>query len=88
LTRAIQGAGCPMVVASLWPVSDESTALLMERFYANLREGVEPAGALRSAMLGLRAEYDHPYCWAPFIAVGAGRGRAAESGTVKPGEGD
>ena len=60
LTRGLLGAGCSAVVASLWTVSDESTARLMERFYANLQTGEPPAVALRSAMLAIREQYNHP----------------------------
>jgi CHAT domain-containing protein len=59
-------------VASLWTVSDESTALLMERFYASLRTGFPPSAALREAMQLLRQQFDHPYFWAPFVTVGDG----------------
>ena len=72
LTRGLLGAGCSAVVASLWTVSDESTARLMERFYASLRTGEPPAVALRAAMLAIRDRYDHPYFWAPFMVVGDG----------------
>ena len=72
LTRGLLGAGCSAVVASLWTVSDESTARLMERFYAGLRRGAAPAVALREAMLAIREQYDHPYFWAPFMVVGDG----------------
>jgi CHAT domain-containing protein len=72
LTRGLLGAGCSAVVASLWTVSDESTARLMERFYAGLRAGRPPAEALRAAMLATRDQYDHPYFWAPFTVVGDG----------------
>jgi tetratricopeptide (TPR) repeat protein len=72
LTRGLLGAGCAAVVASLWTVSDESTARLMERFYAGLRGGAAPAVALRAAMQTLRNQYDHPYFWAPFVVVGDG----------------
>ncbi len=74
LTRAILGAGCTTIVASLWPVNDETTATLMEGFYSRVRGGAEPAEALRGAMLDLRAAADHPFFWAPFMVVGAGRG--------------
>ncbi len=48
-------AGVPGVVGSLWPVSDISTALLMERFYHGwLKEGQSPAAALQSAQRWLR----------------------------------
>jgi CHAT domain-containing protein len=59
-------------VASLWTVSDESTALLMGRFYSSLRTGAAPAVALRTAMLEIRKQYDHPYFWAPFMVIGDG----------------
>jgi tetratricopeptide (TPR) repeat protein len=72
LTRGLLGAGCSAVVASLWTVSDESTARLMEQFYASLRAGQVPAIALRTAMLDIRAQYDHPYFWAPFMVIGDG----------------
>jgi CHAT domain-containing protein len=80
LTRGLLAAGCSAVVASLWTVSDESTARLMATFYASLRTGAAPAVALRAAMLTIREQYDHPYFWAPFVVVGdgltSGRGHA------------
>jgi tetratricopeptide (TPR) repeat protein len=72
LTRGLLGAGCSAVVASLWTVSDESTARLMERFYASLRAGAAPSEALQAAMLSIREQYDHPYFWAPFMVIGDG----------------
>jgi len=48
-------AGAPAVVASLWPVNDASTGLLMERFYENhLERGMEVAEALCEAQRWLR----------------------------------
>jgi tetratricopeptide (TPR) repeat protein len=72
LTRGLLGAGCSAVVSSLWTVSDESTARLMERFYASLKGGEVPAVALRAAMLEIRQQYNHPYFWAPFLVTGDG----------------
>jgi CHAT domain-containing protein len=72
LTRGLLSAGCSAVVSSLWTVSDESTARLMERFYACLKGGDVPAVALRTAMLEIRQQYDHPYFWAPFLVTGDG----------------
>jgi tetratricopeptide (TPR) repeat protein len=72
LTRGLLSAGCSSVVASLWTVSDESTARLMERFYASLRLGAAPSAALRAAMLEIRQQYAHPYFWAPFVVIGDG----------------
>jgi CHAT domain-containing protein/tetratricopeptide (TPR) repeat protein len=48
-------AGAPAVLASLWPVSDLSTSLLIGRFYRHhLGDHHDPATALREAQLWLR----------------------------------
>ena len=47
-------AGSPAVVSSLWRVNDLSTALLMIKFYQNLREQMALAVALNQAQLWLR----------------------------------
>jgi CHAT domain-containing protein/Tfp pilus assembly protein PilF len=72
LTRAFIFAGTPTVVASLWSVDDESTALLMERFYTHLRGGMGKAKSLRQAQLEVREEYPNPYYWAGFVLSGDG----------------
>ena len=71
LLRAFLGAGAATIVVSLWLAQDDTTACLMTTWYDALREQrMTPAQALRSAQLSLKAEYPHPYHWAPFIAVG------------------
>ena len=50
LTRAFIYAGTPTVVASLWQVDDAATALLMSRFYENLKT-MSKVEALRQAQL-------------------------------------
>ncbi|WP_293080206.1 CHAT domain-containing protein [Moorena sp. SIO3H5] len=47
-------AGSPAVVSSLWMVNDLSTALLMIKFYQNLREKMSLAVALNQAQFWLR----------------------------------
>jgi CHAT domain-containing protein len=71
LRRALVVAGAETVVMSLWKVKDDSTHLLMERYYRNLLAGQGRASALREAMRSLRASRPHPHDWAPFIALGS-----------------
>jgi len=67
LSRAFLAAGAPAVVATLWPVDDEATGLLMTRFYSNRNDGLGAAAALAAAQRATRAKYPHPYYWAGFI---------------------
>lgn len=55
LHTAFLMARAPTVVASLWPVSDLATALLMKRFHKNLYErSLDKASALWEAQIWLR----------------------------------
>lgn len=72
LTRGFLHAGTPTVVVSLWPVQDDSTADLMERFYGHLHTGVAAERALHRAMNEIRRERPNPYHWAPFVLMGRG----------------
>jgi CHAT domain-containing protein/tetratricopeptide (TPR) repeat protein len=76
LTRAFLHAGAARVVATLWPVEDQATARLMERFYQELARGTEPARALAQGQRALLADRTmaNPFYWAGFVAVeGSGR---------------
>ena len=80
--EAFGAAGASSVVASLWPVVDESATHLFAAFYSRLAEGTQTAAALREAQLRLLAdplvfdqgegresvEFDasHPYFWAGY----------------------
>lgn len=56
LAELAQKAGASAVLASLWSVADESTAALMQRFYAiHAQGGVSKADALRQAQIALMA---------------------------------
>jgi CHAT domain-containing protein len=75
LSRAFIYAGAPTVVASLWSVDDEATAVLMEAFYTHLKAGMGKAVALRAAQSDLRhdaahPQWAHPFYWAPFVLTG------------------
>lgn len=53
--RSGPAAGAACVIASLWPVRDDTTALLMARLYTEMIErGLRPPEALRQAQLWLR----------------------------------
>jgi CHAT domain-containing protein len=51
---ALVMAGAKGVISSLWPVPDDSTALLFSKFYELYGRGVPAATALRSAQIWLR----------------------------------
>jgi len=69
LTRAFMYAGAPQLVATLWEVEDEATALLMEEFYKGMP--AKPAAeALRQAQMSIRSRYPHPFYWASFTTFG------------------
>jgi CHAT domain-containing protein len=72
LTRAFLYAGTRAAVVSLWRVEDESTALLMTRFYARIGRGDPPGLALQRAKAELRADarFAHPFFWAAFLLYG------------------
>jgi tetratricopeptide (TPR) repeat protein len=70
LARGFFSAGAPTLMVSLWTVDDESTARLMAIFYARLRDGENPAAALRHAQRELLAQQPHPFFWSPFVLLG------------------
>ncbi|MCL6526774.1 MAG: CHAT domain-containing protein [Thermaceae bacterium] len=70
LARGFLFAGAPCLVASLWPVRDEVTALLMAEFYRHLQAGATVSSALRTAQQTLRKAYPNPYYWAAFGITG------------------
>ena len=70
LTRSFLYAGSKGVVCSLWQVEDEQTARLMQRMYAELKQGKPSAEALALARRQLIAEERAPFYWAPFILIG------------------
>jgi CHAT domain-containing protein len=70
--RSFLIAGAKSVIVSLWPVEDESTALLFTKFYEHHQRGKSKAEALRLAKMYLKneTEFSHPFFWAPFILIG------------------
>ena len=70
LLRGFLYAGAPSVVASLWAVSDRSTADFMREMYSRIRAGESKRSALRHAQIAIKDAYGHPYYWAPFVLMG------------------
>lgn len=64
-------SGAKQTLATLWQVDDESTSVLMGRFYQELTHQ-PPAEALRRAQLDLLQErrWEHPFFWSAFVLVG------------------
>ena len=69
-TRNFLQAGAENVVSSMWSVSDDSTALLMDTFHAHLRAGESTPLALRHAELLVRRKFPRPFYWAAFVDTG------------------
>ncbi|HBY75755.1 MAG TPA: hypothetical protein DEG47_01805, partial [Cyanobacteria bacterium UBA11148] len=54
LRRAFAAAGAKTLLISLWSVPDRATALLMDRFFSNLHQGLGRAAALEDAQNYIR----------------------------------
>ncbi len=66
-------SGARSTLASLWSISDNSTAKLMVEFYKNLNNpNLNKAEALRQAQLTLlySPAYKKPYYWSSFVLIG------------------
>lgn len=81
LAAAIQAKSGKAVLASLWSVYDESTAILMKNFYRLRKENpkLSKAEALQQAQRHLIGDpndprsdrsFSHPYFWSGFVLIG------------------
>lgn len=70
--RGFLHAGSPAVMATLWSVDDEASAILIEGFYQRFLRGLPAAEALHGAQLELRQDtrYAAPYFWAGYTLTG------------------
>jgi CHAT domain-containing protein len=83
LIEAFLHAGSQNVIATLWPISDQSTTEFMNHFHQQLTTnngiGTALAGTQRAMIRGeigiepQRTKFKHPRYWAPFILVGDAR---------------
>ncbi|MBC7994786.1 MAG: CHAT domain-containing protein [Rhizobacter sp.] len=74
-TRSLLSAGASSIVASLWPVADDSTDVLMSRLYRELAAGRDLMAGMQQAQLEVQKNrrFAHPFFWAPFNVIGNGR---------------
>ncbi len=63
--------GVKSVVATLWKVNDEATAVLMNEFYKNMKT-MDAIDALRQAQVSVSSQpkYAHPYYWGAAVLLG------------------
>ena len=71
-TRSFLSAGTGSLISSLWPVSDDATAILMGTLYAELAKGRDIQQAMQAGQLAVLKEprMSHPFFWAPFNLIG------------------
>jgi len=76
LRRTFEIAGAHSLIASLWNLDDHTARAWIRRLYEARLGGASTAAAVRAASLETLNERrrqrlnDHPYYWAPFVAVG------------------
>ncbi len=72
LSSGFRAAGAAAVVAALWPVDDEGTALFFAPMYEALLAGSSRQQALRQAKLAMlaRPDFSHPFFWGAFTLLG------------------
>lgn len=71
-SRVFLAAGSSALIASLWPVADDATELLMSTLYGELAKGVDLQRAMQTAQLTVLKQpgLAHPFFWAPFDVIG------------------
>jgi CHAT domain-containing protein len=70
LMRGFLYSGAKAVIGTLWEVDDEATSEIVQRFYANLRKGLNNAAALAEAQAYFVLKKPHPFYWAAFSMSG------------------
>jgi CHAT domain-containing protein len=74
MARGFQYAGVSSVITTLWPVDDQSSAIIMKHFFQNLYDGLDQ----REALMKARNTYidqatkatGAPYFWAGQVLIG------------------
>lgn len=73
LVRAFLARGTEAVLASLWPLDDESASRFFRTMYSDLRPCDDLALAVGGARRAVRSWRDHPYFWAALSLFGGYR---------------
>ncbi len=69
--RSFQCAGARSVIMSLWSVAEKPSIMLINEFFAGLKEGLSKTQAWTRSRARLRQQgFQHPFFWASFILVG------------------
>lgn len=70
--RSFLSAGAESMIASLWPVADDATSLLMDTVYQRLSQGADLQSAMQAGQLAVlkNPKLSHPFFWAPFNLIG------------------
>ncbi len=72
LARAFFEAGATTVMGGLWPLRDDETADLLERFYRHLRHGASVAESLQAAQDEAARAGEPAAAWAGVVVLGDG----------------
>ncbi len=72
LVAPLLEAGAASVLATHWPVGDESIQPMVDRFYHHAARGMGTATALRRAKLDALRDGVKPAVWASFVLIGNG----------------
>lgn len=68
VANAMKSAGVKRIVATLWDIPDEASAVAMHSFYQHLKSGNDIACSLRLMRQDLINQgFDNPYYWAAFV---------------------
>ncbi|MFC1528012.1 CHAT domain-containing protein, partial [Candidatus Neomarinimicrobiota bacterium] len=75
LVQAFMVAGADAVSSTLWPISDDATAIFMESYYRKIFDGkpydVALANTKQEFIHGIYGEeYENPYYWASYVYYG------------------
>ncbi len=71
LARSFFYAGARALLATLWPIEDETTLVnLIEEFYRRWSAGSDAAQSLRKTACEMIREGKPPCYWAPFVLIG------------------